>query len=309
MEKKFFSELPLDQKSVTACLVQSIEEGETKGGKPFCRFNLSDGQQVITANLWNTDKAGVKVEEKTVIAVELYTKMYEGKVGYEVHRYGPCTDFPVTDFIIKAPIESGAMYDEILALMEKGAGTEGLYGLVKSIYEAHKDKLLYWSAAKSVHHNCYGGLLYHTLRMMRSAYMLSKVYTSLNKDVLLAGIALHDIGKLTELETDELGIADYSVTGVLFGHAITGIEMINAYAEGYNPEHVMMLKHCIAAHHGQLDWGAVTVPAIAEAATIHEIDMIDSRMYQFEEARENTEAGQLSDKIFGLGTKVYCPTI
>ena len=183
-------------------------------------------------------------------------------------------------------------------------------GLVKSIYEENKTKLLYWSAAKSVHHNCYGGLLYHTLRMMRSAFTLTKVYTTINKDVLFAAVALHDIGKITELETDELGVADYTVDGTLFGHALLGIEMINAKASGYNPELIRLLKHCLAAHHGQLDWGAVTIPAIPEAMMLHQIDMIDSRMYQFEKAIEEiTEPGQLGDKVFGLGTKVYRPTI
>ena len=310
MERIKFAELPLDTKTPTLALLQSIEESETKTGKAYVRMTLSDGDSVITANLWNKSKAEIQVEERTVIAVELYPKIYEGNVGYEVFRYGPCNDAQVTDFIIKAPFESEAMYDEILSLISKGAGENGLYRLVKAIYEENKTKLLYWSAAKSVHHNCYGGLLYHTLRMMRSAFTLTKVYTTINKDVLFAAVALHDIGKITELETDELGIADYTVDGTLFGHALLGIEMINAKASGYNPESIRLLKHCLAAHHGQLDWGAVTVPAIAEAMMLHEIDMIDSRMYQFEKAVEEiTEPGQLGDKVFGLGTKVYRPII
>lgn len=311
IERKLFKDLPLDKKTATLALLQSVEEKETKGGKPYCRLTLSDGENVIEANLWNNAKADLKVEEKTLVAVELYPKIYNDAVGYEVHRYGPYNgdEFSLKDFIIMAPIDVEVMYDEILSLVEKNDST-GLSGLVKEIYEENKEKLLYWSAAKAVHHNCYGGLLYHTTRMIRSGIMLSKVYTDANLGILLPAIALHDIGKLLELETDMLGVAEYSVEGTLFSHMLIGIEMVNKYADGYDPEAIRMLKHCIAAHHGKLEWGAIAVPATPEAMLLHQIDMIDAQMYQYENAlKDMDEPGGLSDKIFGLGTKVYKSTL
>lgn len=311
IERKKFTELPLDTKTATLALLQSVEEKETKGGKAYCRLTLSDGDSVIEANLWNNAKADLKVEEKTLIAVELYPKIYNDAVGYEVHRYGPYsgTEYSLKDFIIMAPIEATDMYDEILSLVDKN-DTAGLSGIVKDIYEDNKEKLLYWSAAKAVHHNCYGGLLYHTLRMLRNGIMVQKVYPSVNLGILLPAIALHDIGKLVELETDALGIAEYGVEGTLFSHILLGIEMVNKYAEAYDPEAIKMLKHCIAAHHGKLEWGAIAVPATPEAMLLHQIDMIDAQMYQYEDAIKNIdEPGAMSDKIFGLGTKVYKTTL
>ena len=311
IERKKFTELPLDTKTATLALLQSVEEKETKGGKPYCRLTLSDGDSVIEANLWNNAKADLKVEEKTLIAVELYPKIYNEAVGYEVHRYGPYSgdEYKLTDFIIAAPIDVNVMYDEIISLVEK-FDTVGLANLVKEIYEENKAKLLYWSAAKAVHHNCYGGLLYHTLRMLRNGIMVQKVYPSVNLGILLPAIALHDIGKLTELETDELGIAEYSVEGTLFSHMLIGIEMVTTHANGYEPEAIKMLKHCIAAHHGKLEWGAIAVPATPDAMLLHQIDMIDAQMYQYEDAIKNiNESGTMSDKVFGLGTKVYKTTL
>ncbi len=302
-----FSELPMDKKTTTLALLQSVEEKETRVGKVYCRLTLTDGEKTIEANLWNNAKSDLKVEEKTVIVVELYPKIYNDSIGYEVYRYGTYTDgeYSVSDFIITAPYDSQAMYDEILSHVEK-YDTTGIAGLVREIYEENKEKLLYWSAAKAVHHNCYGGLLYHTFRMVRNGIMVQRVYPSVNAGILLSAIALHDIGKLVELETDELGIADYGVEGTLFSHILTGIEMVNSHADGYDSEAVKMLKHCIASHHGRPEWGAITVPATPEAMLLHEIDMIDSQMYQFEDAIKNVkEPGGLSDKIFGLGTKVY----
>ncbi len=72
-------------------------------------------------------------------------------------------------------------------------------------------------------------------------------------------------------------------------------------------ERVMLLKHMIASHHGKLEYGAITVPSIPEAMILHELDMIDSRIYQFEQVRKDLEPGSMSDKIFGLDTRVYRP--
>lgn len=305
-----FKELEENKKTATVALLTLIEEKETKGGKPYCVLTLSDGESTIEAKLWNNAKADVAVEEKSLITAELYPKEYQGTLSYEVFRYGKAPDdLSITDFVVKAPYQPEAMYDEILSLLRKAVPEKeesDLVDMVINIYEDNKEKLLYWSAAKAVHHNCYGGLLYHTFRMVRAAFVLAKIYP-VDKELLLAGCALHDIGKLIELETDAMGIADYSVDGALFGHALLGCEMITkeSVRNAYNEEKVRLLKHMIASHHGELDWGAVTKPSIPEAMMLHEIDMIDSRMYQFEQTFEKLEPGEMSDRIFGLDARVY----
>ena len=142
--------------------------------------------------------------------------------------------------------------------------------------------------------------------MVRSAVMLSRVYP-VDRELLLAGTALHDIGKLSELETDNLGVADYSVDGNLFGHSLIGCEMVTKAASKniYDEEKVRLLKHMIASHHGTLEFGAITKPSIPEAMLLHEIDMIDAQMYQYEQTLEKLEPGEMSDRIFGLGGFVY----
>lgn len=303
-------DLELNKKTPTVVLFQSAEEAETKSGRPYCRLTLSDGESTITANLWDTEKAELKVQEKTLISAELYPKMYQEAVTYELYRYGNApAEARIEDYIIHAPFPGEEMYKDILGLVEKECSGSELVTVVKTIYEENKDKILYWSAAKSIHHNMYAGLLYHTFRMVRSGVMLSRVYTSLKKDVLLAGIALHDIGKLLELETDSMGTAEYSVDGSLFTHAYLGMRMIEETGKrlGTNPELIRQVMHVIASHHGQLDWGAISVPATPEAAVVHYIDMIDSRVEQFEQVYKDLEPGKMSSRVFGLGTCVYKP--
>lgn len=309
-------DLEADKKTVTVVLVASIEEHETQTGSVYCRLALSDGESQILANLWNTSKEDLlkKVSEKALITAELYPKVYKGALGYELKRYSAApAECRIEDFVIKAPMDSEKMFNEITTLVFRDVpeGNDGgtLATMVYNIYHKYYNNILYWSAAKSVHHNFYGGLLYHTLRMLRAAIMVSKVYP-VDMELLFAGVALHDIGKLVELDTDSLGVADYSIDGNLFGHTLLGTQIIDDEAREnpiYNPEKVKMLKHMLASHHGQLDWGAITLPAIPEAMMLHEIDMIDSRMMQFEDVYGKLEDGEMSDRIFGLGTSIYKP--
>lgn len=310
MEKIIFSQLEADKSVAGYTLVTKIEQLETKGGSAYCKVTLSDGEKTIDANLWSTEKAQItSIKEEDVICADIACKKYQERLTYELRRYSPVDatcPFNVGDFVMKAPVGCEEMYSEILRLVEltkkSSEDYDSLTDLVAYLYETNKDKLLYWSAAKGIHHNFYGGLLYHTLRMVKTAHCLVRVYP-LDSELLCCAVALHDIGKLKELETTTLGSADYTVDGALFGHLLIGIEMINDAASkgNYNPESIRLLKHCIAAHHGHKEWGAMQEPMTPEAYALFAIDMIDSRMEIYDKVLEGLEPGQLSDRQFALG--------
>lgn len=253
-----FKEIALDTATWTVAFLGAIEERETKSKKPFCTFHLLDGDIAITANLWNTEKKDIyKVQEKSVISVQLYKKLYNGVETYEVKEYQAAPDdAKLEDYLLTAPIPSQDMMDEIKSILSKEISETELYPLVMGILDENADKLLYWAAAKTIHHNCYGGLLYHMLRMLKTAVILSRVYR-FDKELLYSAVILHDIGKLQELDTDATGVAEYTVDGNLFGHTLLAIEMIdrkNFENPTYPAEKIRLLKHCIAAHHGQLEY-------------------------------------------------------
>ena len=245
-----------------------------------------------------------------MISVQLYKKLYNGVETYEVKEYQAAPDdAKLEDYLLTAPIPSQDMMDEIKSILSKEISETELYPLVMEILDENADKLLYWAAAKTIHHNCYGGLLYHMLRMLKTAVILSRVYR-FDKELLYSAVILHDIGKLQELDTDATGVAEYTVDGNLFGHTLLAIEMIdrkNFENPTYPAEKIRLLKHCIAAHHGQLEYGAITMPAVKEAMLLHEIDVIDASMYQYEQVEKTLNPGEMSDRIFGLGVKVYKP--
>lgn len=248
-----FKEISLDTATWTVAFLGAIEERETKSKKPFCTFHLLDGAIAITANLWNTEKKDIyKVQEKSVISVQLYKKLYNGVETYEVKEYQAAPDdAKLEDYLLTAPIPSQDMMDEIKSILSKEISETELYPLVMEILDENADKLLYWAAAKTIHHNCYGGLLYHMLRMLKTAVILSRVYR-FDKELLYSAVILHDIGKLQELDTDATGVAEYTVDGNLFGHTLLAIEMIdrkNFENPTYPAEKIRLLKHCMSTGH------------------------------------------------------------
>ena len=327
MEKIYFADMPLDKVSTCVAAVMGREERQTKTNSSFVVMQLSDGKTTVSANLWSTRLADVKASVGGLITVRVYKKTYNGGDSYEVQQYGPAPKGEyIGSYIPCAPYNGEEMYKDILSTLRKAVppradGLPTLADMVERIYAANHDAIVHWAAAKSVHHAYMGGLMYHVFRMMRTALCMLRVYGTtdvagvppLNAEVLLAGVALHDIGKLVELETNDVGASEYTPTGNLFGHTLLGIEMVNAEAarakaEGrpYDEESVRMLKHCIAAHHGRLDFGAIVTPATREAFILNAVDDLDAKMFINEENLKTLEEGAISGRQFGLnGGFVY----
>ncbi len=245
-----------------------------------------------------------------------YTKLYEGRTDYQLQSCSaPTEPAEIQDFIISAPEKPEKMYQLLVSYLKNCREDEwGIVDLTQEILEENKDKLLMWGAAKAIHHNFYGGLLYHTLSMVQEAYVTQKANKRLNNELLICGTILHDIGKLRELTTDEIGVSDYTIEGRLIGHIVLADEMILekvflAKQEGhpYPSEKVSMLRHMILSHHGTTEWGSPVAPAILEAEVLHQIDYMDSRLIQYTDAYNKLEAGEMSERIYGLGSSVVRP--
>ncbi len=309
-------------------LVTEMTEKVSKTDKPFVNFTFSDGVDKVTANYFDKTEdvmMALGVYVGRVVDLTFSVKTYNNKKNYIVENVIPCPDpeAKVEKFVQSPPFGIDIMYKKIIECIKKSTGRNydvNVPGVPDDDYSAaaltirllnsNKEAFCKSSAAHSIHHDMRGGLLYHTFRMVYNALYVSKVYTTLNLELLVCGTALHDIGKLTELDTDELGSADYSVDGRLFGHAVIGMEMVSEEAKKgpYNEEEVRQLRHMIASHHGSLEYGAITTPATPEAFILHELDMIDSRMYIFEKEMGKVNPGEMTDRIFALeNSSLYRP--
>ena len=135
---------------------------------------------------------------------------------------------------------------------------------------------------------------------------MCEVYESLDRDLLLAGIAIHDIEKLNEIESDENGISPgYSFEGQMIGHIVSGVRMVHNRCRelGIGEEKTVLLEHMILSHHYEPEFGSPKKPLFLEAEMLHHLDNIDAKMFDMEESIRATEPGSFGEKIWTLDNR------
>ena len=299
-------EIPTGNQEKIELLLSSIEQKEGKNGS-YCSLTLSDGDVTINANMWQTKKNQIDTMLEKAVEVDLKVQEFNGR-SYVVKNM-KLSDSDITNFIRKTPETPDTYRTRILDACRETAKGRPICDIVHYLYTQYEKEILKSSAAKGMHHNLRGGLLYHTASIIQNAMTVADTYPYIDKGLLICAAALHDIGKITELDTTELGDASYSFDGNLFGHAVIGIRMVDeaiAFLKIEDTEETKLLKHCIASHHGHLDWGAITTPMIPEAKMLFMLDDLDASMYEYHEAIEALQPGTFSEKaIFGIDSKVY----
>ena len=256
----------------------------TKAGKPYDNVILQDKTGTIDAKIWDPGSVGIdEFEAMDYIAVTGDVTSFQGNLQLSIKRvrkvqegeYDPKSYLPVSDKNIDE------MYIELCNLI-KTVNNPYLSKLLKSFFfgdEEFEKRFKFHSAAKSVHHGFVGGLLEHTLSVAKNCNYFANTYPFLNRDLLLTAAIFHDIGKLEELSTFPEN--DYTDEGQLLGHIMIGTELIGCRIrsiEGFPVRLGNELKHCILAHHGELEFGSPKKPALAEALALSFADNIDAKM-------------------------------
>ena len=225
-----------------------------------------------------------------------------------IERIRHCIDqdnVTMEDFVQSVSYSSLDMYNELMSVADDFSDSD-LKKLVTAIYEDNREALLYWPAAYKLHHALRGGLLMHTLSIVRLAEMICEVYPFIDKDLLLAGAMLHDISKLEEFVVNEAGVAEnYSVEGNLLGHLAMGAVKVNKYAEklGIDRKTAMLVEHMILSHHGEPDFGAAVRPMFIEAELLSQLDLMDSRVYEMREAVAGINKDDFSARMWALDNR------
>ena len=206
----------------------------------------------------------------------------------------------IADFVPAAPLAPEEMLEEIYLYASKIKKAE-IRSVVMTLLDQKEEKLLYYPAAKSLHHAVRSGLLYHIVRMLRCGEALCGVYEGINQDLIFAGIILHDLAKIGELSSNELGIAEYSKQGQFLGHIIMGVEELDRAGKlvGASEETMLLLKHMIVSHHYEAEFGSPKKPLFLEAELLHFIDMIDAE-YTIFKMLLKILMGQFSEPVWSL---------
>ena len=209
------------------------------------------------------------------------------------------------DFYKSAPEDSESMYNYIVGKIREFQDEE-LKQLCLTIYEENRERLMYYPAAMSNHHAEYGGLLYHVKRMMMMGEQACTVYTNLSKDLLLAGVVLHDIEKLNEILSDTHGVSPgYSFEGQMLGHLVQGVTLIHDRCRelGIGTEKTILLEHMILSHHYEPEFGSPRKPLFPEAEMLHYLDIVDAKMFDMEESLSKVEPGEFGERVWTLDNR------
>lgn len=296
-------------------LLQSALSATTGAGKPYLNLRLADRSGELPGKLWDyAGPIGAADAGRIVWAsgrVETYQNAPQASLD-TLRLADESDDVDPARLVPAAPYDAGQMLDYVERTLGKLA--DGDYRAVcLAMLERHRDTFAVIPGGKTMHHGFLHGLLMHTAKMMQAADTLSRLYSDvIDRSLLIAGAFLHDIGKVEEFRTTELGmVSDYSAEGQLLGHLFLGAEEVGEAAReiGIPEEKRMLLQHLIVSHHGRPEFGTVVTPRCAEAELLANLDMIDSRMEMYRKAFEETPAGMFSrQKIYGLNNSaIYRP--
>lgn len=305
---KKISELKKSDKVENYYLIKSIECKITNNSSTnkYLDITLADSTGTINSKLWEVSKEIESMfKENMLVKVKGSINEYRGKLQFKIDRIRKITEednVNIDDFVPTAPYKSDDMYEKVLDYICK-IENEDIRKITENIILSCEDKLMNYPAAKSNHHSVKGGLLYHITTMLRSGEKLLEIYENLNSDLVYAGVILHDIAKIYEMNSSELGIvSEYTMEGQLLGHITLGINLIETAGRevGADREVVVLLEHMILAHHYEPEYGSPKKPMIPEAELLHHLDIIDARLYDMNKAIKDIDYGTFSERVWSL---------
>ncbi|MBP1926085.1 3'-5' exoribonuclease [Sedimentibacter acidaminivorans] len=307
--QKKIIELKAGEKIDAFYLIKSFDVKKTTAGKQYIDINLVDKSGEINAKIWEYSKETDNlVSESSIVKVRGEVLEWNGTKQLKINKIRaklPTETLKISELIPSAPVESSEMLQTIKMYVEKIEDVQ-IKLLVNNILDKYNTKLLYYPAAKKNHHSYMGGLLYHSMRMLQSGEKLGQIYKFLNMDYIFAGVILHDVCKILEMDSDEYGVvSDYTMEGKLLGHIIQGIKEIEIEGEkiSIDREKSVILQHMVLSHHYEPEFGSPKKPMTPEAEILHFLDVIDARMFDFEHALQGVEPGSFTDKIWLLDNR------
>lgn len=281
-------------------LCKHKQSAVTKNGKPYETVILQDKSGTMDAKIWDPNNAGID-DFDVLDFIEVFGDIvsFQGALQVNVKRIRKCSEgeYDPAEYLPTSKKDISQMYEELKKMI---ASLENPYckQLLEKLFVENKEfakVFCYSSAAKSVHHGFVGGLLEHTLSVTKLCDYYCNQYPILNRDLLLTAAMCHDIGKTKEISPFPEN--DYTDEGNLLGHIVMGSEMVSDVARevpGFPPVILGELKHCILAHHGELEYGSPKKPALIEAEALNFADNTDAKMETFTELLEGTnETGWL----------------
>lgn len=277
-------------------LCKNKVNAKTKTGKTYYSISLQDKTGTMDAKIWDLSSGIDHFEAMDYISVEGEVTVYQGALQLNIRRVRLAHEgeFDPADYLPSSPYSEEDMFKKLLRFTES-IKNPYLSQLVKSFFvddAAIVKAFRKHSAAKSIHHNFVGGLLQHTLRVTEMCDFYCQRYEMLQRDLLLTGALLHDIGKLKELA--DFPNNDYTDAGQLIGHIVLGYQMVEeriAQIPDFPEKLASEVGHLILSHHGELEYGSPKKPALLEAVALNFADNTDAKLEAMSELLDSSLPG------------------
>jgi 3'-5' exoribonuclease len=260
--------------------VLEVNQSKDRNGNLFYNVVLGDKTGRIPGKLWyqQFEMANPKLLKiETIVLVTAKVDEYKGTLQLNILSLQPVNETSLEEFIQSSEYDPDKMLEELFQRV-KTIKNKDIREVVTNILSDKEigRKFKYWPAGNSVHHAFRSGLLQHVLEMLNISDSLRQFYPTLNYDVLIAGIILHDIGKIEELSG---GLSSqYTLKGSLIGHINLGVRLFHKFAEKLNEKTKLHIEHLILSHHGKLEYGSPILPSTPEAIALHYIDNLSSKL-------------------------------
>ena len=310
MEQLTVAQLVKDLRFEGFLLVRSSDQRTGSNGSKYLDLNLTDRTGEINCKMW--DGTVAPPAAGSVVKVRGLVQEYNGRMQLRVERMRAALPEDHVDLgmlVPCAPEKPEDMMQEITDTVSRFK-SEDLRKIVWEMLRLCGDAIYWFPAGQRLHHAERSGLLHHTTGMLRLAEHVIEAYPWLNGDLLRAGVILHDLSKISEMKSDEMGnVSDYSRDGLLIGHLVRGVAQLAQAAKnvGVEGELVVLLEHMIISHHGEAEYGSPRKPMFPEAEVLHWIDLLDARMNEMQGVMERLPAGAFSEKIWSLDRRMYHP--
>lgn len=289
---RYINELREDEHVVEHYLCKEKQSLKSKNGKTYYSLKLQDKTGTLNAKVWDLTKDIQSFEQNDYIKVDAVILSYQNELQAKVTKIRRSSEgeYDPKEYIPSTEKNIASMYADLMRIVDT-VSDNNLSKLLKIILVDNKninEKIKAHSAAKSMHHSYFGGLIEHILSVTETCDFLAPRYKYVNRDLLITGAILHDIGKIYELSSFPEN--DYTDEGQLLGHIVICVELINdakRQIEKFPDELANLLKHLVLSHHGELEYGSPKLPATIEAYLLHCADSLDAKTKMYEESITN----------------------
>lgn len=289
-------------------LVVSSNQGTTDKGKTYLNITFQDKSGTIEAKKWDVTNEDIQLlVPGSVLLVEGKVNLYQNRLQLKVNKVSMTNDYNIFEFERVSPVPINELLKKLEAYLNSFKDKD-VEKVTRAVIKEFYGKYIEYPAAVKVHHEFKHGIIHHSIFMADVADAIAMIYSQVDRDLLVAGALLHDIGKTIEYENP--GAPVQTTEGKLCGHIAIGYAEFKRIVDALNIESEvpLLLEHMILAHHGSLEFGSPVMPATREALLLSEIDMLDSRQMILDKALATVNEGEFTQRLWMMDdTSFYKP--